>query len=206
MTITQAASDRSLSQTVWCSRRRTSGQAGSAVLPARQFSVRDFQRCRWSGGTGHRPVLGGNLLPSRTHDDRSPFSARVVRAAVGRVARQNGPVARSTRNLTAPFRLRACLRIQPLRRQSLGGVRLSPGAEMSEGPPAWNDSRIVDSPTSLRPGTGALRHLIFKQALKRLGAIARRVDCGRSPWTPTWRGCVSSERPSLPNRVTMRCR
>ena len=50
------------------------------------------------GGTGDPPVLGGNLPPSRTHDGRSPFSARVVRAAVGRVARQNGPVARSTRN------------------------------------------------------------------------------------------------------------
>ena len=113
------------------------------------------------GGTGDPPVLGGNLPPRRTHDGRSPFSARVVRtavgqeelrtasrpglqrvatkrifripprlsppppaatgdrsrsvrlrhrcavfirglrAAVGRVARQNGPVARSTRNSTA---------------------------------------------------------------------------------------------------------
>ncbi len=57
------------------------------------------------GGTGDPPVLGGNLPPSRTHDGRSPFNARVVRTAVGRVARQNGPVARSTRNSIAWFRL-----------------------------------------------------------------------------------------------------
>ena len=50
------------------------------------------------GGTANLAVLGGNLPPSRTHDARSPFGARVVRTAVGRVARQNGPVARSTRN------------------------------------------------------------------------------------------------------------
>ncbi len=57
------------------------GQAGSAVLPARQTAVRDAVGL---GGTGDPPVLGGNLPPSRTHDGRSPFSARVVRAAVGR--------------------------------------------------------------------------------------------------------------------------
>ena len=75
---------------------------------------------------------------------------------------------------TASFRLIACLRMQPLRRQSLGGVRPSPGAETSEGPPAWNDSGIADSPTSLRPRTGALRHLIFKHALSRNDAVGNR--------------------------------
>ena len=55
------------------------------------------------GGTANLAVLGGNLPPGRTQNDRSPFSARIVRSAVGRVARQNGPVARSTRNSTASF-------------------------------------------------------------------------------------------------------
>ena len=50
------------------------------------------------GGTVNLAVLGGNLPPSRAHNGRPPFSARVGRTAVGRVARQNGPVARSTRN------------------------------------------------------------------------------------------------------------
>ncbi len=57
------------------------------------------------GGTADPAVLGGNLPPSRTHDGRSPFSACVVRTTVGRVARQNRPVARSTRSSTASFRL-----------------------------------------------------------------------------------------------------
>ena len=70
--------------------------------------------------------------------------------------------------------LRACLRIQPLRRQSLGGVRPSPGAETSAGPPAWNDSGIAGFPTLLRPRTGALRHLIFKHALSRNDAVGNR--------------------------------
>src|SRR5688572_5489516 len=49
------------------------------------------------GGTANLAVLGGNLPPSRTHGHRSPFSEIVVRTTVGLVARQNGPVARSTR-------------------------------------------------------------------------------------------------------------
>jgi (2Fe-2S) ferredoxin len=40
------------------------------------------------------------------HEARSLFRERFVRPAVGRVARQNGPVARSTRNSTASFRLK----------------------------------------------------------------------------------------------------
>ena len=47
------------------------------------------------GGTANLAVLGGNLPPSRTHDGRPTVSAHAVRTAVGRVARQNGPVARS---------------------------------------------------------------------------------------------------------------
>ena len=50
--------------------------------------------------------------------------------------------------------LRACLRIQPLSRQSLSGVRPSPGAETSECLQEWNDFGIADSPTLLRPRTG----------------------------------------------------
>jgi len=56
------------------------------------------------GGTANLAVLGGNLPSSRTHNAHSPFRARVLRTAVGRVARQNWPVARSTRNSTEWFR------------------------------------------------------------------------------------------------------
>jgi hypothetical protein len=51
------------------------------------------------GGTVSLAVLGGNLPPSRTHGHRLPIGEVVVRAAVGRVARQNGPVARSTQQV-----------------------------------------------------------------------------------------------------------
>ncbi len=75
-----------------------------------RFSTASFRLSRnhavGLGGTGDPPVLGGNLPPSRTHGSRSSISTRVVRTAVGRVARQNGPVARSTRNSTASSRLR----------------------------------------------------------------------------------------------------
>ena len=57
------------------------------------------------GGTANLAVLGGNVPPSQTHEDRSPLSEDVVRLAVGLVARQNGPVARSTRTSTESFRL-----------------------------------------------------------------------------------------------------
>ena len=70
--------DGSLSQTVWCSRWKASGQAGSAVLLARQTSVHDAVGL---GEMANLAVLGGNLPPGRAHDDRSPFSARVVRTA-----------------------------------------------------------------------------------------------------------------------------
>ena len=79
-----------------------------AITTSSSISVKAENRGRLGvfglGGTGHWPVLGGNLPPSRTPDGRPPFSARVVRAVVGRVARQNGPVARSTRNPTEWFR------------------------------------------------------------------------------------------------------
>jgi hypothetical protein len=58
------------------------------------------------GGTANLAVPGGNLPPGRTHEPRSRFRGVFVRTAVGRVARQNGPVARSTRNPTATPRLR----------------------------------------------------------------------------------------------------
>ena len=46
-------------------------------------------------GTGRGPCGCGTAAPC------SSVLIRVVRAAVGRVARQNGPVARSTRNSIA---------------------------------------------------------------------------------------------------------
>jgi hypothetical protein len=62
------------------------------------FVVQPFARTirKGPGGTANLAVLGGNLPPSRTHRQRSAFGEIVVRAAVGLVARQNGPVARST--------------------------------------------------------------------------------------------------------------
>jgi hypothetical protein len=55
------------------------------------------------GGTANLAVLGGNRPPSRTHGGRPPFRAGVGRTAVGRVARQIGPVASSTHTPTERF-------------------------------------------------------------------------------------------------------
>ena len=60
--------DGSLSQTVWGLRWRTSGQAGSAVLPARQTSVRDFLL--------HRSVAGTMQLNEGEHSRPGCGSAR----------------------------------------------------------------------------------------------------------------------------------
>jgi hypothetical protein len=67
---------------------------GAMKAPAR-FAFKSGSSRRL-GGTANLAVLGGNLPPSRAHKDCSPFSKYHARSAVGLVARQNGPVARST--------------------------------------------------------------------------------------------------------------
>jgi hypothetical protein len=55
--------------------------------------------------TANLAVRGGNLPPIQTHGNVAALGESVVRSAVGLVARQNGPVARSSLNLAALFRL-----------------------------------------------------------------------------------------------------
>jgi hypothetical protein len=57
--------------------------------------------CESPGGTANLAVPGGNVPPGRACELRSQLSAGSVRAADGRVVRQNGPMARSTRNSSA---------------------------------------------------------------------------------------------------------
>ena len=104
--------------------------------------------CRTRARRAHRMVCDGGSLergagarPRCARGGRDPQTNRIV------------PAESLSKNST----------IVPA--EPLGGVRPSPGAETPEGPPAWNDSGIADSPTLLRPGTGALRHLLFRQAL-----------------------------------------
>ncbi len=63
--------------------RPTAPEAGALPIPLHRSDLAGTVQLV-PGGTGHRPVLGGNLPPSRTHDGRSSFSARVVRTIVGR--------------------------------------------------------------------------------------------------------------------------
>ena len=49
------------------------------------------------GGTGDPPVLGGNLPPSFGRSALKPQGSCRRTQGGGRVARRNGPVARSTR-------------------------------------------------------------------------------------------------------------
>jgi len=57
------------------------------------------------GGTANLAVLGGNLPPSRAHGDCTPLGSPSLCSAVRLVARQNGPVARSTQTPIESFRL-----------------------------------------------------------------------------------------------------
>ena len=79
----------------------------------RIFNSSDFdsaKKLNWNnavgpGGTANLAVMGGNLPPSRAHGDRPPLGSHSLRSTVGLVARQNGPVARSTQTLIESFRL-----------------------------------------------------------------------------------------------------
>jgi putative membrane-bound dehydrogenase-like protein len=66
---------------------------------ARQAGESSLERGLDPGGTAKLAVLGGNLPPSGTHQPRRKSHAGVVRSTAGRVARQDGPVARSTRTI-----------------------------------------------------------------------------------------------------------
>ena len=68
-----------------------------------KFKGSDRLQCL--GGTGHGPVLGGNLPPSLEHSSRARNRASRPCSAGGLVARQNGPVARSTRSRHASWLL-----------------------------------------------------------------------------------------------------
>jgi hypothetical protein len=80
------------------------------------------------GGTANLAVLGGNLPPSRAHGDRTPFGSHSLRSAVGLVARQNGPVARSTQTPIESFR-------QNCRPLPGGAIRVAPPSEWAPVPP-----------------------------------------------------------------------
>lgn len=57
------------------------------------------------GGTANLAVLGGNLPPSQAPEQLASFKRQLRRSTVGLVARQTGPVARSTPPLAASLRL-----------------------------------------------------------------------------------------------------
>ncbi|MBI3417150.1 MAG: DUF885 family protein [Verrucomicrobia bacterium] len=60
------------------------------------------------GGTANLAVLSGNLPPRRVHQNNRPSDKCIARPTVGLVARQHGPVARSTQTHSTLFCLISC--------------------------------------------------------------------------------------------------
>ena len=67
--------------------------------------------------------------------------------------------------------LGACLRVQPLRREILSGVRPSPGAEEWNSPRSRNGFVSADIQALLRPRTGALRQALSSRTLFHIAGL-----------------------------------
>jgi hypothetical protein len=106
------------------------------------------------GGTAKVAVLGGNLPPSRAHEEPSPIHERSARSAVGLVVRQNGPVARSARTPRKWLRLQGVVTDARSGNQLRYTARIDEAASFAPCPAGSLDEWLMERYTAFNAACG----------------------------------------------------